>query len=66
MDILDILLDILLKPPQPFIGLFFFLSSGILCPVPFQGTLVSTSQTALSVVEFEDSCMDLSMGQFNP
>ena len=22
MDILDILLDILLKPPQPFIGLF--------------------------------------------
>ena len=25
MDILDILLDILLKPPQPFIGLFFFL-----------------------------------------
>ena len=23
MDILDILLDILLKPPQPFIGLFF-------------------------------------------
>ena len=27
MDILDILLDILLKPPQPFIGLFF--------PVPF-------------------------------
>ena len=25
MDILDILLDILLKPPQPFIGLFYFL-----------------------------------------
>ena len=25
MDILDILLDILLKPPQPFIGLFFSL-----------------------------------------
>ena len=25
MDIFDILLDILLKPPQPFIGLFFFL-----------------------------------------
>ena len=24
MDILDILLDILLKPPQPFIGLFFW------------------------------------------
>ena len=23
MDILDILLDILLKPPKPFIGLFF-------------------------------------------
>ena len=23
MDILDILLDILLKPPQPFIGIFF-------------------------------------------
>ena len=23
MDILDILFDILLKPPQPFIGLFF-------------------------------------------
>ena len=23
MDILDILLDIFLKPPQPFIGLFF-------------------------------------------
>ena len=27
MDILDILLDILLKPPQPFIGLFLSLSS---------------------------------------
>ena len=26
MDILDILLDILLKPPQPFIGLFFSFS----------------------------------------
>ena len=26
MDILDILLDILLKPPQPFIGLFFFVA----------------------------------------
>ena len=25
MDILDILLDILLKPPQPFRGLFFVL-----------------------------------------
>ena len=25
MDILDILLDILLKPPQPFIGLFLAL-----------------------------------------
>ena len=24
MDIFDILLDILLKPPQPFIGLFLF------------------------------------------
>ena len=24
MDILDILLDILLKPPQPLMGLFFF------------------------------------------
>ena len=27
MDILDILLDILLKPPQPFIGLFFSLEA---------------------------------------
>ena len=27
MDILDILLDILLKPPQPFIGLFLYLKS---------------------------------------
>ena len=26
MDILDILLDILLKPPQPLMGLFFNLS----------------------------------------
>ena len=26
MDILDILLDILLKPPQPLWGYFFFLS----------------------------------------
>ena len=26
MDILDILLDILLKPPQPFIGLFLRLA----------------------------------------
>ena len=30
MDILDILLDILLKPPQPFIGLFFAWVSHIL------------------------------------
>ena len=29
MDILDILLDILLKPPQPFIGLF------LMIPGPF-------------------------------
>ena len=29
MDILDILLDILLKPPQPFIGLFLFWSTGL-------------------------------------
>ena len=28
MDILDILLDILLKPPQPFIGLFFYQEGG--------------------------------------
>ena len=27
MDIFDILLDILLKPPQPFIGLFFLISA---------------------------------------
>ena len=25
MDILDILLDILLKPPQPLMGLFFYI-----------------------------------------
>ena len=31
MDILDILLDILLKPPQPFIGLFFI--SDVFYPV---------------------------------
>ena len=30
MDILDILLDILLKPPQPFIGLFLHVDPGIL------------------------------------
>ena len=29
MDILDILLDILLKPPQPFIGLFFCLENRV-------------------------------------
>ena len=29
MDILDILLDILLKPPQPFIGLFLFTAQKI-------------------------------------
>ena len=28
MDILDIFLDILLKPPQPLMGLFFFGLSG--------------------------------------
>ena len=31
MDILDILLDILLKPPQPFIGLFLWLT--VLCQI---------------------------------
>ena len=30
MDILDILLDILLKPPQPFIGLFLELAKELL------------------------------------
>ena len=30
MDILDILLDILLKPPQPFMGLF------LMIPGPFE------------------------------
>ena len=31
MDIFDILLDILLKPPQPFIGLFLvYILSGLL------------------------------------
>ena len=29
MDIFDILLDILLKPPQPFIGLFFSLPKSL-------------------------------------
>ena len=29
MDILDILLDILLKPPQPFIGLFLIFQTSI-------------------------------------
>ena len=31
MDILDILLDILLKPPQPFIGLFLLLIFSYMC-----------------------------------
>ena len=30
MDIFDILLDILLKPPQPFIGLFFCFESTLM------------------------------------
>ena len=32
MDILDILLDILLKPPQPFIGLFFLITTDLTWP----------------------------------
>ena len=36
MDILDILLDILLKPPQPFIGLFF-LTTPFSCGIHFNG-----------------------------
>ena len=35
MDILDILLDILLKPPQPFIGLFLFGHVVMLGCVPY-------------------------------
>ena len=34
MDILDILFDILLKPPQPFIGLFFIFTPFFLPPLP--------------------------------
>ena len=56
MDILDILLDILLKPPQPFIGLFFLLARmmhlhrvpimcrvGISFPQSLLGSMVSTA-----------------------
>ena len=39
MDILDILLDILLKPPQPFIGLFsHFFFIAVLLKVTFIDT----------------------------
>ena len=39
MDILDILLDILLKPPQPFIGLFFNFFIMTNADIPFLSTL---------------------------
>ena len=35
MEIFDILLDILLKPPQPFIGLFLIMSQGV-CVIPWK------------------------------
>ena len=39
MDILDILLDILLKPRQPFIGLFFNVSRCQGCPEKINSTM---------------------------
>ena len=49
MDILDILLDILLKPPQPFIGLFFSQNPTFQNPhVFFHKTLHFISETLKS------------------
>ena len=45
MDILDIFLDILLKPPQPFIGLFFGNSRAV--SVLFRNWVVSENQSFL-------------------
>ena len=36
MDILDILLDILLKPPQPFIGLFLIYTPDVAMVFPLK------------------------------
>ena len=68
MDILDILLDILLKPPQPFIGLFFFFffpSSMELALVESTGTLWTglghSSRSRIqggSPARWGQSCMD--------
>ena len=41
MDILDILLDILLKPPQPFIGLFLIIEINI--TLPYEALRVTSS-----------------------
>ena len=48
MDILDILLDILLKPPQPFIGLFLYYFVG-------KGKLISVK--SLPPVEIEPATL---------
>ena len=46
MDILDILLDILLKPPQPFIGLFFVSRIGYTLPMPPSRTQLPSQLTS--------------------
>ena len=50
MDILDILLDILLKPPQPFIGLFLYFDISNPIADFFTSFLGSSSGTFLIIV----------------
>ena len=52
MDILDILLDILLKPPQPFIGLFLSFRNR-LRPIAFASKSISDAETRYSNIERE-------------
>ena len=54
MDILDILLDILLKPPQPFIGLFSY-KEFFLCHVPLSQHVHGTHAKIVVMTQLDTS-----------
>ena len=55
MDILDILLDILLKPPQPLMGLFFMLVTAVVsCKIIVQVSCLDFFQFQFGLSEQTD------------
>ena len=54
MDILDILLDILLKPPQPLLGLFSY-KEFFLCNVPLSQQVRGTHAKIVVMMQLDTS-----------